>query len=467
MPKIETSWKTLNNVQDASSEFSPRWKKEMRQLGLLTLVCLATCLQTELTPAKVHAQVCGPIYQVRPQVVYERQQVQRYRLRTVYEDQEVVTQRPVLKTRMEKQTYTVSTPVVETSTVEEKYTVLRPVTKTEWIDRSYDETTYVTETAEREENYTTYRPVTETTYQTRSYMVQRPVTETQYRTQNYTTMRPVTTYQNAVVDQGQYMTQQYYQPGDTRYHLRWQSSGYMTDPYGNSAYRRGGLGWVPYTSAGSTYNQLVYQPNPVQVSVPSTQMVPEVQQQQVPVQITRMESQRVDEQVPVTTTRMEAVQQTRRVPYSVQKPVIRRVENKVPVTRTEYVQQEMVRPKTIKRTTYKLETREREVPVQYYETQSVTTTVRVARRVWEPYVVERLVPRTVQTPVVLSYYDPYSVPTSRGERPWVPSAVNTAAGTQEEVRRRPEVPEIEAELKASEAEADLGEEGALELSPSA
>ena len=206
------------------------------------------------------------------------------------------------------------------------------------------------------------------------------------------------------------MAQQFYQPGDTRYGLRWQRGGYYADPYYGVGYRRGGFGWVPYTSPGNTFAQLYYQPNPVQVSVPQTTMVPQLEQRQVPVQVTRMESQVVQEQVPVSQTRMEAVQQTRRVPYAVQKPVTRRVTKYEPVDRTEYVTQEMVRPKTITRNSYKLETETREVPIEYYETEEVRTMVKVPRRVarFEPYTVEKLVPRTVHSPVVLSYYDPYS-----------------------------------------------------------
>ncbi|MFN3192877.1 MAG: hypothetical protein ACE361_20375 [Aureliella sp.] len=392
---------------------------------------LALALLAFACPTIVDAQICGPTYTVQPQRVWERQIENRLRVvyDTVYEDREMVTQRPVLKTRYETRRYQVKKPVTETSTVEERYTVLKPVRRTEWIDRSYNETTYVTETAEREENYTTYRPVTETTYENRAYSVQRPVTETQYQTQQYTTYSPVTTYSTATVDQGQYVAQQYYQPGDTRYGLRWMRGGYQVDSLGNAGYRRGGLGWVPYTSAGSTFAQLQYRPNPVQVAVPQTQLVPQTHQQQVPVQVTRMQNEIVQQQVPVTRSRMEAVQETRRVPYSVQRPVTRFVEKKEPVERIDWVEQEMVRPKTVTRTSYKLETVEKEVPVQYYETESVTTTVKVPRRVprYEEYQVTKLVPRTVSSPVVLNYYDPYATPISQGYSNWLSSSSVPAA----------------------------------------
>ncbi|MFK7734439.1 MAG: hypothetical protein AB8B50_00325 [Pirellulaceae bacterium] len=412
----------------------------------------------------VVAQICGPSYTVQRQTVMEEQLEERLRVvyDTVYEERDVVSQRPVLKTRYETRKYTVKRPVTETSTLEERYTVLKPVRRRDWVDRSYDETTYVTETAEREEAYTTYRPVTETTYQTQNYMVQRPVTETQYQTQQYTTYSPVTSYKTAVVDQGQYVAQQYHQPGDTRYGLRWLGSGYQADALGNLGYRRGGLGWVPYTSPGSTFAQMQYRPNPVQVAVPQTQMVPQVQQQQVPVQVTRMQSEMVQQQVPITQTRMEAVQATRRVPYTTQRPVTRRVENKEPVDRIEWVEQEMVRPKTVTRTSYKLETVEKEVPIQFYETESVTTTVRVPRRVprYEAYTVRKLVPRTVQSPVVLSFYDPYSMPLSQGYSNWSTTTPTVAPAASESVtygQAKPvvESPEPDAEEENESASGEL------------
>ncbi len=380
---------------------------------------------------------CDPAYSVRYQTVWEEQLETRMRVvyKQVYEDQEVTSLRSVPKTRVEKRQITVQKPITETSTVEEKYTVLRPVTKREWQDRSYQETTYVTETAEREESYLTYRPVTETHVQTQNYVVQRPVTETQMQTQQYTTYQPVTTYQTAVVDQGQYVAQQYYQPGDVRYGLRYLPGGYTVDPTGLGAYRRGGFGWVPYTGPGTTYAQLQYQPNPVQVVVPQTTMMPQVVSQQVPVQVTRMENQVVQQQIPVNVTKLQPVEERRRVPYSVQRPVTRIVENKVPVDSVEWVEQEMVRPKTVQRTSYKLETVEQEVPVQYFETQEVKTKVRVPRQVaeYEPYTVRRLVPRTVQVPITLNYYDPYAVSISRGNSAWMPAIGETVISRGEGV----------------------------------
>ncbi len=404
----------------------------------VTLAPLATMTCGVLPFTAAHAQsCCEPAYSVQSQTVMEEQLETRMRVvyRQVLEEQEITSYRSVPRTRVEKRQYTVTKPVVETSTVEEKYTVLRPVTKREWQDRSYQETTYVTETAEREEAYTTYQPVVETQYQTQQYVTQRPVVETQYQTQQYTTYQPVTSYQTAVVDQGQYVAQQYFQPGDTRYGLRYLPGGYNLDPTGMAAYRRGGFGWVPYTSPGNTITQLQYQPNPVQVAVPQTTLMPQVVQQQVPVQVTRMEQQVVQQQVPVNVTRMQAVEQRRRVPYSVQKPVTRYVENKVPVDTVEWVEQEMVRPKTVQRTSYKLETVEQDVPVQYYETEAIKTKVQVPRRVaeYEPYTVRKLVPRTVQMPITLNYYDPYAVPLSQGTRAWMPAVSETVIARGEGV----------------------------------
>lgn len=355
---------------------------------------------------------CAPAYTVIPQTVMEEHIEQRMRpvWDLEYVEQEITQYRPVLKERTETQRQTVRRPVVETSTVEERYTVKTPVTRRDWVDQSYQETSFVTETSEREESYLSYRPVQETHYQTQSHVVQRPVVETQYQTQQYTTYQPVTNYHSAVVDQGQYVAQSIYQPGDTRYGLRWMGGGLTTNEFGQTGFRRGGLGWVPYTSPGTMQAQVFYQPNPVQVTVPQTTLMPQVQQVQVPVQVTRMQNEVVQTQVPYNVTRMEPVYESRKVPVTVQKPVTQTMTRKVPVDRVEWVEQVMVRPKTIERTSYKLETIEQPVTVRYYENEAFPVKVRTPRRVlrYEPYEVRVRTPRVVQSPVVLSYSDPYS-----------------------------------------------------------
>ncbi len=176
-------------------------------------------------------------------------------------------------------------------------------------------------------------------------------------------------------------------------------------------------------------------------------MMPQIVSQQVPVQVTRMENQVVQQQVPVNVTKLQPIEERRRVPYSVQRPVTRIVENKVPVDSVEWVEQEMVRPKTVQRTSYKLETVEQEVPVQYFETQEVKTKVRVPRQVaeYEPYTVRRLVPRTVQVPITLNYYDPYAVSISRGNTSWMPAIGETVISRGEGVPVDKGTPETKTE----------------------
>jgi len=400
-------------------------------------------------------------------------------------EKEIVSYRPSVEERKETRQVTVRRPVVETSTRNETYTVYKPVVKIDYVD----ETTYVNETSEVEkvvtslrpvvetqmqtqqvtvqkpvtetiyqtQNYIVQRPVTETTMQTQqqvvqrpvtettlvtqNYAVQRPVTETTLQTQNYTTLQPVTTYQPAVVDAGGYVAQQYVQPGDVRYHLRFQRGGYDTNPYnGYQSYQRGGLGWVPYQAAGQNFSQVQYQPNLQQVAVPqqsfmpqtisqqvpiqSTRMQTEMVQQQVPVTSTRMENQIVSQQVPVTTTRMqqEMVQQqvpitrTRmenqvvtqqvpvrtermeeyqekiKVPTTVQKPVTRKVARE----RIEYEPENHVRPVQTQVTTYKPEVVTEDViirtPIMERVVQKVQVPQRIARSV--PYTEMRMVTRT-------------------------------------------------------------------------
>jgi hypothetical protein len=94
----------------------------------------------------------------------------------------------------------------------------------------------------------------------------------------------------------------------------------------------------------------------------------------------------------------------------------------------------MVRPKTVERTSYKLETVETPVTVKYYENEAfkvkVTTPRRVQRQV--PYEVKVRTPRVVHSPVVLSYSDPYSA-TSLWSSPVVSSSVESVPAASEKV----------------------------------
>lgn len=388
-------------------------------------IAMGLTLTSALSVSKpLTAQTC-PTYRLQTQTIYEPVQVQAMKMvyEDTWEDREVVSYRPVIKETREKRSFTVRKPVVETSTINETYTVLKPVYKTEYVDQSYYQTEYVNETSQREETVISYRPVIETQYQTQHVVVQRPVTETAYQTQNYLTYQPVTTAQTSYVDQGSYVAQQYYRPGDTRYHLRWSGGGYQVDPItGQPTWRRAGLGWTPYTSPGQNFAQLAYQPNIVPVTVPQTSYMPQVVQQQVPYTYTRMENQLVQQNVPIQVQKLQPVQEKRTVPVTTQKPVTRLVENKVPVQKVEWVQEQHVRPVSVQRESYKLETVEQEVPVRTYETervvQKVRVPVRVARQV--PITETRLMPKTVTMRVPLAYYDPYSSSIADSYSSWMP-----------------------------------------------
>lgn len=371
------------------------------------------------------AQCCGPTLSIQPKVIMEEQYETRHKLvyETAYTDEEVVSHRPILRYRAEKRNVSVTKPVVETSVVQETYTVMTPVVKREMVDRSYYKIDYVTETSQREEVYTTLQPVMETQYQIQQYVVQKPVTETQYQTQQYTTYSPVTTYQTATIDQGQYVAQPMIAPGASRYRLGFLPGGTAVDTAtGLPFYHRSQFGWVPQQAPATAYTALYYQPNLQQVAVPQTTLVPQVQQQQVPVQVTRMESEVVQQQVPVSVTKMQPIEQRRMVPYTTQKPVQQYVEHKEPVERIEYVQQQMVRPKTVQNTSYKTENVVQEYQVPYYEMEEVRTRVRVPRQVtvYKPETVRRLVPRTVYSPIALNYFDPYSSAIVQGFSSWAP-----------------------------------------------
>jgi len=450
---------------------------------------------------RVDAQCCDPVSSYRLQTETVLEQVPVTSMRIEYEERmlekEIVSYRPSVQERVETRQYTVRKPVIETSTRNETYTVYKQVVKTDYVD----ETTYVNETSQVEQIVTTMRPVTETqyqtqhvivqkpitetVYQTQSYMVQRPVTETTmqtqqqvvqrpvtettmltqnyavqrpvmettYQTQNYTALQPVTTYQPAVIDAGGYVAQQYIQPGDVRYHLRWQRAGYDINPLnGTQNYQRGGLGWVPFQAPSQNFAQVQYQPNYQQVAVPqqsfmpqtisqqvpvqstrlqtemvqqqvpvtttrmenqvisqqipvtSTRMQSEMVQQQVPVTTTRMENQVVTQQVPIQTQRMEAVQEKVMVPKTVQKPVTRKVARE----RIEYVPETHVRPIQTQTTTYKPEIVSEDVvirtPIMERIVQKVQVPQRIARSV--PYTEMRTVARTYTQRVPIDYVGP-------------------------------------------------------------
>jgi hypothetical protein len=332
----------------------------------------------------------------------------------------------------------------------------------------------ITETIMQNQQQVVQRPVTETVMQTNNYAVQRPVTETTLQTQNYTALQPVTTYQPGVVDAGGYVAQQYVQPGDVRYHLRWQQGGYGVNPAtGLQNWQRGGLGWTPYQAPSQAFAQVQYQPNYQQVAVPQTSYMPQTYSQQVPITSTRMQTEMVQQQVPVTTTRMEsqlvsqqipvtstrmqsemiqqqvpitttrmenqvvtqqvpvqthrmqAVQEKVMVPQTVQKQVVR----KVPRERVDYVAETHVRPISTQYTTYKSEVMTEDVviktPIMERIVQKVQVPERIARSV--PYTEMRTVPRTYQMRVPLDG----TIVDSISNWPIVDSVVVPASGVVE------------------------------------
>jgi hypothetical protein len=311
------------------------------------------------------------------------------------------------------------------------------------------------------------------------------VTETTFQTQNFTALQPVVTQQLATVDTGGFVAQQNVQPGDTTFRLRWQPSGSSFNAAtGQTIFRRGGLGWVPFQSAPQVTTQLQYQPNIQTVAIPQTSFMPqtfqqqipvqttrmqsemvqqqvpvqtmrmqtEVVQQQIPIQTTRMESQTVQQQIPIQTTRiqeeivqqqvpvtvqrMQAVQERVMVPETVRKVVPKLIENKVEKKVVEWVPEQIVRPVTTTRESFKLETVVDEIPVRVQTmeryTEKVPVTKRVARRVAETKMM--MVPRRVTTRVPLNFYDPYSAAISADYSSFsnvVDSAVVTASDSKQ------------------------------------
>jgi hypothetical protein len=118
----------------------------------------------------------------------------------------------------------------------------------------------------------------------------------------------------------------------------------------------------------------------------------------------------------------------------------------------------MVRPKTIERTSFRTETVERPVTVRYFENEAFQVKVSRPRRVlrYEPYEVRVRTPRTVQSPVVLSYSDPYSAASSWSAPP-SSSAVSSEPTVRESVTYGAAKPVVEIES----GEASPSDQGSL------
>ena len=350
------------------------------------------CCQPSYQPVTSYHPVTTTVYEYRPVTTY------RLEYETVFEEKEITVQKPVWETEYRERRYRVAKPVIETTEREERYTVLRPVWETEYRECSYDRVRYVTETEMREQRYVVSRPVCETSYREQRRVVCRPVTETVMQDYTYTTYRPVTTMRTEYVDQGAFVSQWVYKPGNVRNRLRWLPGGYAVDPLtGTTYWRRAGLYWVPSQAPGAYALQQQYVPNVVAVQKPQTTYVPETVTEKRPVQVTRYQQEVVVEKVPVRVCRTEQVEEVRQVPVTVRKPVVERVSYKVPVKTCRWVRQEMVRkvPVTVQR--YEYEERVERVPVRVCRMVTEVRKVLEPRTIvtWKPYQTLACAPRTV------------------------------------------------------------------------
>lgn len=196
----------------------------------------------------------------------------------------------------------------------------------------------VYETAYEQQQVTSYRPAWVTETQERRYIVRKQLPETSYRDEQYATVEPVTTYHTQYVDQGCWQEQHVLRPGPVHNRLRWLSGACVIDPAtGTTAYRPGGLHWVPEQAPSTVEVQRVWRPNPVAVQVPATQYVQKVHTRKVPVTTYRIVDEERVEQIPVQVCKMVAHQETVSVPrvvakqvpmtytYNVPRTVVRRV----------------------------------------------------------------------------------------------------------------------------------------------
>lgn len=387
------------------------------------------------------APTCGPTYKLEARTVYDKQEVNAYRVSydTEYEESTITVYKPVFETEARERSFTVRKPVVETSMREERTVNYKPVWETTYRDESYDVVKQIPETSEREEQYIVQKPVCETSMREERYLVARPVTETCEREQRFIVRRPVvetaereqcsttydavTTYQTNYADQGYMSQQQVCVPGPARTRLGYAPSTYAVNPQtGLPYFQRGGLGWVtqpgPATPAVvNTWNphvvayqtpQTSYQPRTVVTKVPVqiTRMVDEEVVQKIPYQVTKMVQEEQVRQIPVQTTRMEQQVMTRKVPVTTMKTVTERVEKQVPVQVCKYVPEEVVKQVPVQTTRYVEEVQTEPYQVQVCKMVAEQQTVRKPKTVERrtPIVRTYMIPRTVVTKIPLDAY---------------------------------------------------------------
>lgn len=360
----------------------------MKVSTLRPCLLLAAIAAVAVSTSRANAQCCTPVvtYRWQCQTVYEERQSTAYRIEyeTVVEQQPVTVHRNVVETEMRERRYRVAKPVIETSTREERYCVEKPV----W------------ETQEREVRR----------------VVQKPVYETAERVEQYTVYRPVTTYRCQTVDQGCYETQQVLKPGACVTRLRWMPGGWAVDEATGVQVRRiAGFRWVQERTPDTYESYRVWRPNLVQVQVPQTVMMPQVETRKVPIQTVRYEQVEEVHKVPVQVCRMVRQEMVRKVPVQTQ-----RIQYE---DRVEQVPVQVCRRVTTQET--------REVRRVVAKRVPVTCTYRVPHTTW------RLVP-----------VDPYTGEVLSSSTPVYDEGVPAPAATdQGQVGQPTPVPALERETK--------------------
>ncbi len=370
--------------------------RQFCQLAMIT-VMIAPQL-----PAQDACSTCCTDYRVVCQTVYEEKPITTRKLqsRTVYDERQVVKYRPTWETTVRTRRYTVQKPVMQTSMREERKTVMKPVWEVRYKDMSYNQVKYVAQTSTRTERRVVQKPVTETYMKEERRVVQRPVTETVVQDQVSTVYRPVTNYYERTVDQGNYVDQYQYKPGDVRHRLRWQNAQCRVDPKtGESGVQRAGLYWVPKQAAGTYEVNKVYVPNPVTQQLAQTQYVPQQVTQKIPVSVTRMMPEIQARRVPVQVVKMVAEEQIREVPVTVQRPVVETIPKFVPEYRCRWVPQEYVRQVPVNTYKYVSEERVEEIPVRTCKMVAEKETIQVPRK--ETFWVEETVMQTIPRRVMM------------------------------------------------------------------
>ena len=341
-----TSTGRQSHAVSRSAVLARRWKSlGSLALGFLTVGAISAPSAQAQVPCQTYRLERVPVTVERPVTSYR--QVTEW----VTETRDVTEFKDVRETETRR---TVSyKPVFDTEEVLETRTVRKPITETRVETRTRNVWEYEDIVEQREEVITVPKEIRETHYRDVQQVQRVPTTTTVMQNEAVTTLRPVTSYHTQYVDQGGYVNQVVQSPSTVSNRLRWLPPNWTYDPVsGVNVTQRRGLYWVPTVNPGTVSVQQAYVPNVVAQHIPVTNYVPETHVQQRPVQVTQYVDQVSVTRVPYEQVRTEYEQQVVQRPVTVRRPVMRQIVEEVPITETRWVEEQVQVPVRTQRVRY-------------------------------------------------------------------------------------------------------------------